>query len=420
VQLPGDDTPEARVAEGVVELLARELGHALPAGDVAFVTMLLRPESDEEFPHDRVGVVVVAHGQVASAMTDVAHALTGVHLAKAIDMPLDQDPSAIQELLTQQAKQGQFPGGLLLMVDMGSLEAMGQEVSQRTGVPVRTIGMASSPLVVEAVYQASLPGATLDQVYQATHTCRSLMLSRDSTEELPQVILTFCFTGVGSAHTLAKMVKEALQQHARRVDVIPASISAGRGWSRLVSTLLQSHRLLAVVGPINPRLPGVPYVSTEEVVGRGWRRLRQIVEEGTGARESTPTEQPASAGSDYTSIFGQMAVSLGEHLKVTNPAATIPVIAKGLNAIEQYLGAPITDELRVGLMMHLVCLVERKARDRLVNDSLRDVPVGAYEGYLSWLPEALREITAMFHVRFSDDELERLDEIISQSVSIPE
>lgn len=421
VRLQGGDTPEVRVAEGVVELLARELGHPLPAGDVAFVTMLLRPESDEEFPHDRVGVVVVAHGQVASAMTDVAHALTGVNLAKAIDMPLDQDPSAIQELLMQLAEQGHSPGGLLLLVDMGSLEAMGQEVSQRTGVPVRTIGMVSSPLVVEAVHQASLPGATLDQVYQATLTCRSLMLSRDGTEGLPQVILTFCFTGVGSAHTLSKMVKEALRQHARRVDVIPASIGTGSGWSRLVSTLLQSHRLLAVVGPINPRIPGVPYVNTEEVVvGRGWRRLRQIVEEGTGAREPAPAEQPASAGADYTSIFGQMAVSLGEHLKVTNPAATIPVIAKGLNAIEEYLGAPLTDELRVGLMMHLVCLVERKVRDRLVNDSLRDVPAGAYGGQLSWLPEALREITAMFHVRFSDDELERLDEIISQSVSIPE
>gem|GEM_PF-4826078 len=412
IHLPeSDGSPEAPVAAGVVALLSRELCQPLPASDVAFVTMLLRPEGEAAPASEQVGVVVVAHGRVASAMVDVAHALAGVSLAAAIDMPLDEEPAVVQEHLVAMAREGQFPGGLLLLVDMGSLEAMGEAVTQHTGVQVRTIGMVSSPLVVEAVHQASMPGATLDLVYQSVLTARGAYLGKDYTESLPQVILTFCFTGVGSAHTLARFVREALPPQAQRVEIIPTSIGTGTGWSRLVNTLLRSHRLLAVVGPMNPRIPGIPYISTEEmVVGKGARRLRQLVDEGTTSKEPSPSTEEAS-------VFVQMAASLGEHLKVTNPTATIPVVLKALRAIEQYMGRALEDALRIGLTMQLVCLLDRKVRERLMQDERPSVPDTTHQGSCPWLPDALREFTSTFHVRLSNDELERLDEIICESVS---
>lgn len=413
IQPPGSDLPEAAVAAGVVALIERELGARLPESDVAFTAMLLRPDDDPP-PHERVGIAVVAHGRVASAMTDVAHALTGTNLAFGLDMPLDEDPSRVVEQLVSMAREGRFPGGLLLLADMGSLEAVGDAVYERTGLPVRTIAMASTPLIVEAVHQASVPGAMLDQVYHAVLTSRAGMLGHDGARSLSQVVLTFCFTGAGSAHTLARIVREAVAGHASRVEVIPASIGTGAGWNRLVATLLRSHRLLAAVGPFHPRIPGIPYISTEEmVVGHGARRLRQLAEEGAGSRETVP-EPPSPA--DPAAVFVHMAASLGEHLKVTNPSATVPVVLKGLRAIEQYLGRPLDDALRVGLTMHLVCLLERKVQERLMMEA---PPAGAETPHRGspWLPEALRELTGVFHVQLTGDELDRLDEIIQGSVS---
>ncbi|HYG60150.1 MAG TPA: hypothetical protein VD902_18945, partial [Symbiobacteriaceae bacterium] len=415
IQLPAGDTPEAQMAAGMVDLLGRELGTPLPASDVAFAAMLLRPDHESPALQEQVGVAVVAHGRVATAMVEVAHALAGADLACAIDMPLDEEPARVQEQLEAMASEGRFPGGLLLLADMGSLESVGETVSRRSGVQVRTIGMASTPLVVEAVHQASVPGATLDQVYHAVLSARAAALERDGTQGLPQVILTFCFTGAGSAHTLARMVRESLGSQARRVEVIPASIGTGVGWNRLVATLLRSHRLLAAVGPFHPRIPGIPYMSTEEiVVGQGARRLRQLAGEGAGGLEVVPEAAPTP---DQTTIFVQMAASLGDHLKVTNPAATVPVVLKGLRAIEQYLGRPLDDGLRIGLTMHLVCLLERKVQERLLNPSPPTPALPeAHRGNLPWLPEALRELTDMFHVQLGADELERLDEILGSSV----
>jgi transcriptional regulatory protein LevR len=339
-------------------------------------------------------------------------------------MPLDEEPAGVQAQIIQMAAEGRFPGGLLLMVDMGSLEAMGEAVSQQTGVPVRTVSMLSTPLLVEAVHQASMPGATLDQVYHAVLTGRSSLLDREAGQGLARVILTFCFTGVGSAHALARIVREAVGSQAHRVEVIPASIGAGAGWNRLVATLLRSHRLLAAVGPFNPRIPGVPYISTEEiVVGHGARRLRQLVGEGSGAAPEAPggeaqaTAAEQSQGDpDLSTVFAHLAASLGEHLKVTNPAATVPVVLKALRSIEQYLGRPLDDALRLGLAMHLVCLLDRKVLERLREEERTPAKAAPHQGALPWLPAALQEVTAMFHIQLGSDELERLDEILTQSV----
>jgi transcriptional regulator with AAA-type ATPase domain/transcriptional regulatory protein LevR len=413
IQPAADETPEAAVAAGLVGLIGRELGCTLPAGDAVFAAMLLRTDEAETPAQEQVGVAVVAHGHVASAMVDVAAALTGVNLACAIDLPLDEEPAVVQERLLAMAAQGRFPGGLLLLADMGSLEAMGEVVYQRTGTQVRTVGMASTPLVVEAVHQASVPGATLDQVYHAVLTARGDMLGRDATQGLPQVVLTFCFTGAGSAHTLARMVREALGSSAQRVEVIPSQIGTGEGWNRLVATLLRSHRLLAAVGPFHPRIPGIPYISTEEiVVGQGTRRLRQLVDEG--AAPAPPI--PALAVVDHASIFAHMAASLGEHLKLTNPATTVPAALKTLNAVEQYLGRTLDDEFRVGLVMHLVCMLERKVRERLLGAPV--VVSVEHHGSLPWLPGALRELTGIFNIEVDAEELARLDEIINSSVAV--
>lgn len=412
--LPQEDSLEARVAAEAVELIGRELGTSLPQSDVAFVSMLLHPEEREPGPLEQVGVAVVAHGRgVASGMVEVAHDLTGVTLATAIDMALDEECSAVEGRLVALADQGHFQGGLLLLVDMGSLERVGEAVSQRAGIAVRTISMASSPIVLEAVHQASIPDATLDQVYQAVLDARSLALSGGSRQGLPPVIVTSCFTGSGSALTLAHMVEAALEGTSPQVEVISASMGSGTGWTRLVTTLLESHRLLAVVGPVNPSLSGVPYISAEEmVVGSGGPRLRRLVQEGTKVPEALRRDGP---GNHSLTIFDSAAAALSNHQVFTNPVISVPAIARVLNAIETALGWQFSDDLRVGLTMHLASLVEYRVRSQLVAASAanQDNRTGEHQ----WLVDALQDLTGMFHVQLTKDDLSRLGEILEQTGS---
>lgn len=401
--------PNAKVAERIVAHLREALGVALPPSDEAFVAMLLGDESAESPASDSaIGLVVLAHGRVASAMVGVSTALTGLPLAESIDMELETPTATVAALITSAVQEGRYPGGLLLLVDMGSLEAIGEEVQRRTGLPVRTIPLVSTPLVIEAIHQASVPGATLDQVYQAVLNARASLLGRDGA--LPGVVLTFCFTGVGGAQTLARIVRHSLSDLPQPVDVIPAALGSDSAWNRLVETLMRAHRLRAVVGPVAPKLPGVPYISTEEIVqGAGQVRLRRLFTE-TGELAVRPSIDEPETAQD---LIARMATTLAPHLRSTNPAVTVPLVIRCLQAIEAQMGA-LESGVRVGLTMHLACLLDRKIEVRLDGRVVGE-PEAPSE-YLPWLPGALNELAEFARLPLTSDELARISEILQRSV----
>ncbi|MBC8830970.1 hypothetical protein IAI13_32150, partial [Escherichia coli] len=79
----------------------------------------------------------------ASSMVSVAKKLLGEGLVEGIDMPLDQSPKIVLDKLTERAKEMDMGRGLLLLVDMGSLTSFAPVISERTGIPVRSIDMVS-------------------------------------------------------------------------------------------------------------------------------------------------------------------------------------------------------------------------------------------------------------------------------------
>lgn len=426
---PAAPTPgrtEARVAAEVVAMLGQELNMPLPPSDVAFVSLLLQPETAA--PAD-FGVVVVAHGRgVASGMLDVAQELTGVACGHALDMALDASVDTVADELVALA--GRYPGGLLLLVDMGSLERLGEIVQERTGVPVCTITAVSSPLVLEAVHQASMPGASLHQVHQAVLNTFARVYGTGQRAWLPPVIVAFCFTGSGSAQALAQMVQESVRDTGRDVEVIEASIGAGSAWTRLIGTLQQTHRLLAVVGPVNPQIVGVPFISSEDMVtGRGAKALQRLVQGGLADSVMDNAPPPhADAGPVTGTLYDLAAAALGRHLVFTNPQASVPAIARLLNRIEAGLGQPLADDVRVGVTMHLACLIEARVRQQLgapadaaeaADDALAPLasandtpPCGAPA---AWLAAAVQDFARMFRVRLGPDDLGRLAEVLLQS-----
>ena len=114
---------------------------------------------------------------------------------------------------------------MLLLTDMGSLETMGLVIKEKTGISVRTISLVSSPLVLEAVHQVAMPGCTLDSVFRSVIEARDRLLWRENQSScLRGVIVTCCFTGEGSALTLAKVVRETIGKHSSQIEIIPASI----------------------------------------------------------------------------------------------------------------------------------------------------------------------------------------------------
>ncbi|MBC2355511.1 PRD domain-containing protein, partial [Listeria welshimeri] len=158
-----NDQPEAyELSREIKDDIEATFHIRVPNMEVMYLTLLISSLLKEQ-ENARVAVLVATHGNnTASSMVSVAKKLLGEGLVEGIDMPLDQSPKIVLDKLTERAKEMDMGRGLLLLVDMGSLTSFAPVISERTGIPVRSIDMVSTATVIEAVRKSNILDMELD------------------------------------------------------------------------------------------------------------------------------------------------------------------------------------------------------------------------------------------------------------------
>lgn len=281
---------EFAVAQNMAASFAKSMGVELPEEEVGFIALYLRTMYRPPEEQGRVGILVLSHGRVAAGMAEVANRLLGVSHAKAVEMSLDESPEVTLERTREMVTKIDEGKGVLLLVDMGSLATFGEIITKETGIPTRTVGPVYTVMVIEAVRRALLPDTTLDELANTLgqehamsgFSAGGLLDAAPSSTEKP-VVLTVCITGEGAAIRLQKTVERLLGSAKDQVEVIPLGLADHQKLSEQVREVGRTRSIKAVVGTLNPYLPGVPFVSAEELLrGDGSSLLKHVVpREGT-------------------------------------------------------------------------------------------------------------------------------------------
>ncbi|MFQ9621759.1 MAG: hypothetical protein ACLR17_04770 [Enterobacteriaceae bacterium] len=115
---------------------------------------------------------------------------------------------------------------VLLLVDMGSLNGFGDIIMQETGIQIRTLTMASTPTVIEAVRKSAVMGMELDDIYFSLCDFKGYGSYRKTTQQLDtsmlyqkvKAILCVCSTGQGTAEKLKTFV-DGMLCNMERCDI---------------------------------------------------------------------------------------------------------------------------------------------------------------------------------------------------------
>ena len=120
---------------------------------------------DEETIYPKIAVIVMTHGEsTASSMAEVANKLLNTDHCRAVDMPLDVPAEEALEKAVALAEEIDEGKGVLVLADMGSLLMFSEMIEKRTGIPVKSVPMVSTIMVIEAVRKAMLRGADLEKL----------------------------------------------------------------------------------------------------------------------------------------------------------------------------------------------------------------------------------------------------------------
>ncbi|WP_169833037.1 sigma 54-interacting transcriptional regulator [Geosporobacter ferrireducens] len=269
---------------------------SLPEDELGFLAIYLMMNDRSTYEkHERIGVVLISHGHVASNMLDVARKLLGVEYGVAIEMSMNEHPESILEKATEAAKEVNEGKGVLLLVDMGSLISFGDIIMENTGIPIKTISRTDTVTVIEAIRRAVLPGETLDNIYRFIVDER-VELKNDNeflvkmTKKKPAIVAV-CVTGEGTAIKIKDIVMSLVSGIEKKCEIITLGLINEKNLGDEIHRLRQKYEIKASIGSFNIFDQEIPFFSTNDLLNENiipnLRKIFKITEEDSQVKKSS-------------------------------------------------------------------------------------------------------------------------------------
>ena len=400
------DYPEdLRLAEQVKKMIEQYYKFIVPESEVYYLAVLL--VSLNSVPKSgSVGVVVAAHGNsTAASMVQVVNKLLGAENLASFDMSLEMSPKIALKGIIEKVKEVDQGNGVLLLVDMGSLSTFSEQITNETDIPVKTIDMVTTAMVLEAARKTSLIDSDLKTVYAELRDFNGYYSHKDEEHSSSQndvdkqrAIIAICSTGEGTAQKIKQMIDNILvDQLIDDVVVVPISVV---GMDGRIEELEQNYRIIAATGVANPDI-GVPFISLDALFKGGGSEFIQLLEDSDRYYELN-SGQPAE---ESLSISEQTACQyLEQCYTFINPKKVIGILQNYCDLIELDSKKELGQSKRMGLIMHLAGAIER---------ALLQTPISATESELieirtnkmfSSVQKANQMLEERLNVKFADSE----------------
>lgn len=394
------DSECQQVAGEIGRLIENHYHIKVPANEIEYIALLLESADDEDDSDEKVTILVATHGKsTASSMVDVAQKLFSSMDTNiiAVDMPLEVGPQEIFDKTAAMLRSMSCRKGVLILADMGSLCNIGAMLSEKLKIPVRTLDMVSTPLILEAMRKVDIAGMDLDGIYESLRSFKGYEAVDTAEEEhpaggSPEAIITICSSGQGAALKLKTLVEDVLHHAGRAMEVLPVGLS--RLEERL-EEISRTYRIVAAVGMKKPKMD-IPFIPLEQLIdGSGEQLLTELVLD----RRVTMTPQRRS----NLVVQKLCEESLQKFLTYLNPAKVMGVLMEFDYRLEKTLGIRLSNPLRIRLLVHCGCALERiVTRSPLVYKGDRGQ---LDERKLSAVREAVRVFDDTLKLRVDEDEI---------------
>ncbi|MBC1501267.1 sigma 54-interacting transcriptional regulator [Listeria weihenstephanensis] len=334
---------EFQAAIDISALLEQALGIEIPFDEIGFLTMFLTEEVVESIftQEAQVEVIVMMHGRsTATSMVETVQELLNIESGTALDMPLSVEVKAMYEKVKAKVHQLNPTKGVLILSDMGSLTSFGNMLTEELGIRTKTISMASTPVVLEAIRKASL-GRGLEDIYQS---CQQLFENKYKaqilrTKPTKNAVIFTCFTGEGVAEQLRARVEPVIDE--TKVEIIVLQFLHKEAFRERIDQLMEEYNILAIMGSVAFQYRDIPFFSAMEVFSDGGLDIvKRIIND----------EVP----------YDQLISSLEGNLKeVESPEQLVYFLRKIISELQVQMNLVLEPGVDIGIILHLAFLVER-------------------------------------------------------------
>lgn len=385
-----------RLATQLLQAVGRQIDEELPQILTLIVTLYLKALRRDGHQRHANGVII-AHGYAtASSIASVANRLLGHYVYDAFDMPLDVSSVAVGQQLMGYMAQMERQTGLIILVDMGSLETIYEVIGHSQHCDVAIVNNITTQLALDVGSRILERQPLEDIVRQAVARHQHRYHFIQGSQPKTSAILVTCSTGIGTAEKIRGLLSSCFSESP--MEIIAYDFDRIRGNGR-EEAVFKQYDVKLLIGTSDPKVPRLPYISLEDLMlERDAERIAQSLSEVASA------EQIAKMHREIVKVF--TLENILNVLTILNPDKVANQVDEALNRLEIRLGHKLINAHRMSLTVHLSCMIERLVMKTPLTSRVHIEDFeGRHSAFIAIVKDVFRAIEAYYHIEIPLSEI---------------
>lgn len=386
----------------ILELIQDSLNLKNDVVDRLFLQLYLNSVVKVVHPN-QIRCIILAHGySTASSIAMVVNKMLGNRsIVDFVDMPLNNGPEEIGQEVTNYINRNAISTGLILMVDMGSLNDIYRYLHTSIDFPIGVISNVSTQsalMVGERILKHDELQNIVNDVQKKIRIDGKIIYPEKNKKSL---VITCCNTGIGTARQIKNLLDNSIPEKLN--IVVNAYDYALLQSSEQIKTLAHTFNILTIVGTVDPQIDDVSFIPLEKLIlGEDTQRFAEAL-----APVATTEEVQKLIDTILHNFTIERVIN---SLTILDAHAVMKSIDVALNRYSEFSGKQLNNRTRMALYVHVSCLIERL---------IRNEPITTYDWEPSYdtklvgdLKQAFSVIEAQYSVQIPKAELGYIYDIV--------
>lgn len=353
-----------------------------------------------------IKAIVLAHGYAtAGSIANVVNRLLNAHTLDAFDMPINVSTQQIANKIIDYSENNDVSHGLIILVDMGSLQEIEKLFPRQLDAPLLLINNVSTSLAL-TVGESILQKRSFREIGQLAQQKSKVEIKLTyPAKRRQQVILTTCYSGIGTATHVARLLERCMPSSSK-IKIIPYDYQALKDPHK-VKVVNKMYDVIGIVGTENPEIPGLDFIHLEKILSdKGTAKLQKWL-----TKSFTVPEIKLIMNNLVKNFSLERTINM---VTILDAPKVIENITIFLQELERRFSISLSNQKKFTLYVHISYLIERLIRKEKndLDPEYAKTYAHKYATDLKIIEAAFSVIIDNYNVKIPVSELIYIDQII--------
>lgn len=393
------------IANRILSIIQENIDYKFDSRVIVYLMFYIYNILDEKT--NRICSIIIAHGySTASSIASVANKLFGEYLFEAFDMPIEVSVKQVMHQVNDYLKNIDTSHGVIMLVDMGSLEDMYKSLTNIEG-DIGIVNNITTQLALD-VGNKMILGQSIEQIVESSVKNNSIRYKFiKSSKKKKKAIITTCISGIGTAVKIRDLLKKCIS--CDEIEIIACDYNKLKN-NGLAETIFNDYQALIIIGTADPNIEGVPYVYLEDLIeGKGEQVLNKVLQNFIDSSSLDKMNR------DIVKLFSLQNVL--NQLTILNPNKIIDQVERIISDLELGIGIKFENDLKISLYIHISCLIERLIlKEGIVSYQNIEEFEKCHSSFIKLIKKSFSVILETYKIEIQTDEIVIIYQIIKNKI----